>query len=318
MLEVRNYKKKKLYDLTVSKENSVEIKELKEGEKASILSDTMFKAMFYHTKRIKYSAKFISYYLDISYEELLKNIKLTKNELDKEYKNTKGERSDYVAEMNGVKINIEVNNNSNYTVMERNMEYAHRLYSEKVRIGDDYKYKYNQVIQFNLNNFSFIGNDKIVDIYSIQNDEGLVLNDKIIFINIYVPNLRKKMYNQGIENLSEEERYLLGLIEPDINLSKELGGEIDIMIEYVNEAGEVTMGTNFGESYDKEWALKDEERREGIKEGRREGLKVGREEGIKSSAINLLKNGASLELISKSLGYSIEKLEEMKKEINNY
>ena len=82
------------------------------------------------------------------------------------------------------------------------MEYAHRLYSEKVKVGDDYKYKYNQVIQFNLNNFSFIGNEKIVDIYSIQNDEGLILNDKLIFINIYVPNLRKKMYNQGIENLS--------------------------------------------------------------------------------------------------------------------
>ena len=152
----------------------------------------------------------------------------------------------------------------------------------------------------------------------MKKNYNIIINDKIIFISIYVPNLRKKMYNQGIENLSEEERYLLGLIEPDINLSKELGGEIDIMIEYVNEAGEVTMGTNFGESYDKEWALKDEERREGIKEGRREGLKVGREEGIKSSAINLLKNGASLELISKSLGYSIEKLEEMKKEINNY
>ena len=146
----------------------------------------------------------------------------------------------------------------------------------------------------------------------MKKNYNIIINDKIIFINIYVPNLRKKMYNQGIENLSEEERYLLGLIEPDINLSKELGGEIDIMIEYVNEAGEVTMGTNFGESYDKEWALKDEGRREAIKEGREEGIK----EGIKSSAINLLKNGASLELISKSLGYSIDELERMKKELN--
>lgn len=34
------------------------------------------------------------------------------------------------------------------------------------------------------------------------------------------------------------------------------------MIEYVNEAGEVTMGTNFGEAYDKEWALQDQGRKE--------------------------------------------------------
>lgn len=303
MLEVRNYKKEKLHDMKVSKENSVEIKKLKEGEKASILSDTMFKAMFYNTKRIKYSAKFLSYYLNISYEDLLKNIKLTKNELDKEFKMTKGERSDYVAEVDGVKINIEVNNNSDYSVMERNMEYAHRLYSERVKVGDDYKFKYNQVIQFNLNNFSFIGNDKIVDIYSIQNNEGLVLNDKLIFINIYVPNLKQKWYNLGIQNLTEEERYLLVLVEPNIDLSKEIGGDIDIMIEYVNAAGEVTIGTNFGESYDKEWAMKDEGRRE------------GREEANREAAINFIKNGASLELISKSLGYSIEELEKMKEKI---
>ena len=33
------------------------------------------------------------------------------------------------------------------------------------------------------------------------------------------------------------------------------------MIEYVNEAGEVTMGTNLGEAYDKEWALLNQGRR---------------------------------------------------------
>lgn len=52
------------------------------------------------------------------------------------------------------------------------------------------------VIQFNLNNFSFQGNDKITDIYTPQNKEGITLNDKIIIIQIYVPNLRKKCYNK--------------------------------------------------------------------------------------------------------------------------
>ena len=38
--------------------------------KPSIMSDTMFKTMFYNDNRIKYGAKFLSYYLDITYEEL--------------------------------------------------------------------------------------------------------------------------------------------------------------------------------------------------------------------------------------------------------
>ena len=83
------------------------------------------------------------------------------------------------------------------------------------------------------------------------------MNNKLTIIQIYVPNLRKKCYNEGKEKLSEEERYLLGLVEENNDFSKELGKDLDIMIEYVNAAGEVTMGTNFGEAYDKEWALLD-------------------------------------------------------------
>lgn len=69
------------------------------------------------------------------------------------------------------------------------MEYAHRLYSKSVVRGG--KYEYNQVIQFNLNNFAFGGNEKIIDRYVLQNDEGVWLDDKLIFVQIYVPNLRK-------------------------------------------------------------------------------------------------------------------------------
>ncbi|MBQ3306626.1 MAG: Rpn family recombination-promoting nuclease/putative transposase [Bacilli bacterium] len=287
--------------------NRVEITKLKEGEKPSILSNTMFKTMFYHSDRIKYSAKLLSYYLDISYEDLLNNIKLVKNELDKEKNDSKEERCDYVCEIRNTKINIEVNNNEDISIMERNMEYAHRLYAEKIKIGEDYKYKYNQVIQINLNNFSFEGNDKIVDIYSIQNDEGIVLNNKIVFIQLYIPKLREKWYNEGIENLREEERYLLGLVEPNIDDSLELGGDIELMIEYVNAAGEVSMGTNFGESYDKEWAIKDQ----GIREGRREGIKEGIKKGQREIVLKMIENGMDVESISKVTELSIEKIQEI-------
>ena len=45
MLKIKNYKTKSIYDYTVSNKNAVEIKKLKKGEKASLVSDTMFKTM---------------------------------------------------------------------------------------------------------------------------------------------------------------------------------------------------------------------------------------------------------------------------------
>ena len=37
-----------------------------------------------------------------------------------------------------------------------------------------------------MNNFSFKGNDKIIDIYTLQNSEGIMLDNKLIFIQIHL------------------------------------------------------------------------------------------------------------------------------------
>lgn len=180
MVKIKEENKKMLYEDEVTKEYSVKFEKRKKGMKISILSDPMFKAMFYQENRIKYSCKFLSYFLDISYEKLLEILKLGKGELDKNKEIEKAERSDYVAYIDHTAINIEVNCNDNILSLERNMEYAHRLYSREVKRGS--KYLYTQVIQFNLNNFAFKNNPKIVDYYYVQNDEKNLLHDKLIFV----------------------------------------------------------------------------------------------------------------------------------------
>lgn len=182
-LSLKGMDKTILYQYPIDKTYSIHLKERKNGTKISILSDTMFKAMFYDENRIKYSCKFLSYFLNITYEQLLSTLKLSKNELDKGKEKSKGERSDYVARIGNSFANIEVNCNDSIQTMERNMDYAHHIYYIKIQVGS--QYHYTQVIQFNLNNFSFKGNDKIFDSYYIQNEEGILLNDKLIFVQIY-------------------------------------------------------------------------------------------------------------------------------------
>ena len=298
MVGIKGYKFKTLHDLEL--DNSYVLKlsrNIKKGQKISILSDTMLKAMFQNENRIKYSAKFLSYFIDVEYEDILNNICLAKNELDKNNENDKGERCDYVALLSDTSLNIEVNNNSSLEVLERNMEYAHRLYSKKIRRGEE-NYQYTQVIQFNLNNFAFKGNDKIVDIYTVTNDDNIGLSNKLIFVQIYVPNLRKKWYTKGMKSLSEEEKYILALVEMDLDKLNDLGGE-NIMDEYVKEAEEVSFEGGVGEAYDKEWALRDQGYRDGLSQGKAEGFSQGREEG-KAEGISEGKNGRNIE-IAKSL-----------------
>ena len=318
MLQIKDYKMIKLYDKKESHKDSIPLDSLKEGEKISILSDSMMKTMFQNEGRIKYSVKLLSYFLDVSYEELLNNIYLVKNELDKKNESLKSRRADYVANINGSIINIEVNNNSSSKTLERNMEYAHRLYASKVRrkkTSEEEKDDYQQIIQLNINNFSFIGNNDVVEIYFIQNDNLVKLSDKLIFIQIYIPNLIRKWYTVGTQKLKEEERYLLGLVLRDKKQSLEVGKGIKIMEEYVEDASYASLDDDLLEAYDKEWALQDlgmqqgleEGRKIGLEEGKEIGLEEGKKQGLEETAKKMQDKGFDLETIKDITGIDLSK-----------
>ena len=96
----------------------------------------------------------------------------------------------------------------------------------------------------------------------------------------------------------------------DIEKLKSLGGE-ELMEEYVKEAEEVSFEGGVGESYDKEWALKDQ----AYRDGEEAGEKKGREEGSTTKAIeiarNLLKNKIDISIIAQSTGLSIDEIKSL-------
>ena len=302
----------------MSYKDAVVLDSINEGEKISILSDSMLKTMFQNENRIKYSAKFISYFLDVSYEELLKNIHLSKNELDKKVDNDKGEKCDYVALIDNTSINIEVNNNGSIGVLERNMEYVHRLYSRLIK-KSKVKNEYTQVIQFNLNNFSFEGIDDIVDMYLVQNDNHTTMSNKLIYIQIYIPNLIRKWYTMGIQKLTEAEKYLLTLVLKNIDTSKEIGGGIKIMEDYIDDAEIVSLDEDLRESYDKEWAMKDlgmqvgyeQGLEKGLEDGTRQGLERGIEQNTTETCIRMHDNNFDNDTISLCLNITKDEVEKI-------
>ena len=137
------------------------------------------------------------------------------------------------------------------------------------------------------------------------------LSNKLIFVQIYVPNLRKKWYTKGMKSLSEEEKYILALVEMDLDKVNALGGE-NIMDEYVKEAEEVSFEGGVGEAYDKEWALRDQGYRDGLSQGKAEGKAEGINDRNFEIAKNLLKNKVDISIIASSTGLSEEEINSLK------
>ena len=313
---------KTIYDNKITKKYAVKLEKLKEGEKLSIVSDAMFKTMFQTEGKEKYACFLISQLTDYSYEELLENISIVKNELDKDNAYKKGLRCDFVADIKGNKINIEMNNNTSSDVIDRNLEYAFRLYSNKSS-----RYDYNSVIQININNYAFVGNKNIIEVYTLKNDDNEKLTNKFMVIQIYLANLREKWYTDGIESLSIAEKALLVFIEPSIDDSFKFGKGIDIMEEFIKDAIKASNNDILLEAYDKEWALKDEGKREGFDSGYNSGYDSGYgsgfddgiEQGIEQKQIeivrNMLRENAAIDFIAKVSGLSLKEIEKINNNI---
>lgn len=189
--------------------------------------------MFVNSNNVKYGVKLISYFVDVSYEGLLDRIRILNNEVDKDNVYSKGQRCDYVAQIDDTIVNIEVNCNSTILSLLKSLTYGYRWFTKNIRVGSEYIFA--QTIQINLNNFAFKNSEDVIEIFYIQNDKRDVIIDKLIFINISIPNLREKWYNKDINELSELERYILSLIETDIDTARSIGMDDEFMQDSINE-----------------------------------------------------------------------------------
>ena len=91
----------------------------------------------------------------------------------------------------------------------------------------------------------------------------------------------------------------------DLEKLKGLGDE-EVMQAYIKEAETVSFEGNFGEAYDKEWALKDE--------GKREGIELGKKTEKQEIAKNMLKKNIDKSLILELTNLTEEELTALEEE----
>ena len=304
-------------DKEISKTNSYKLLDYYKGYKIPIVSDSMFKTMINNESRMEYICYLIASIFNEDYNEVLKNTEFIKNNIDK-YKNEESNKTvDLLCKIKGKILNVEVNNNTSKSSLERNLGYMFSLYSANMKRG--HKYNFNEVIQININNFRFKGRKDVLEECYITNinhipkdiNDFQIYSNKIRIINIYLSNIRKKDYNK----LKLYEKLLLIFNENDNQLLKDLSKGDEIMEKYVKESKEASEQDEVIGMYDKE--LHDEKLRlaeidEYREKGFKEGHNIGRDEGIKETALNMIQKGYNITDISECTGLSLEDLKKLK------
>ena len=296
-------------DKEISKTNSYKLLDYYKGYKIPIVSDSMFKTMINNESRMEYICYLIASIFNEDYNEVLKNTKFIKNNIDK-YKNEESNKTvDLLCKIKGKILNVEVNNNTSKSSLERNLGYMFSLYSANMKRGE--KYNFNKVIQININNFRFRGRKDVLEECYITNinhipkdiNDFQIYSNKIRIINIYLPNIRKKDYNK----LKLYEKLLLIFNENDNQLLKDLSKGDEIMEKYVKESKEASEQDEVIGMYDKE--LHDEKLRLAEND---EYMEKGKQEKAKETALKLLQKNIDLNIISECTGISLEELKKLK------
>ena len=310
--------KKALLDKSVSNDMAYELKTRHKGYRIPLVSDVMFRTMFFNETRKKYGCYLIALLLNQDYNEIFENTTLIKPTVDEEKADKSRKTVDYLCRIDGVLVNVEMNKNKTKTNLERNLDYMFRLHGGGMKIGDDDHYEC--CIQVNVNNFSFEGKDEVLDEYMIVNLSNIdeIYTNKVHIYNIYLPNIRKKDYN----SLKDYEKLLLIFNEEDDEVLDMLSRGDDIMKEYIEDSKNASLQDEVIGMYDKE--LNDEmlkkaeireNREEAFNEGLESGLKEGALEGKKETALNFIKENIDLTIISKCTGLSLEELNVLKEKI---
>ncbi len=214
----------------------------------------MFHTMFNYPNGKKYVSFILSKLLDNN--KLLKDMQIISNDVPKNKEKIVSGKCDFVCNFDDTLVTIEMNNNSSIDVLHRNMDYINKQFNALVKDSKSY-HKYRQSILINFNNFAFVGKDDTYYVYYLKDRDGTVLTDAIIIINIYIPNLRKKCYNLGIEGLDEIEKFIYAQIEEDNEKLDSL--MMDIVKEYVSDA--TSLSNNDDDlkfNYDRELAAREE------------------------------------------------------------
>ena len=292
---------------------------LKVKTSETFMNDTIVKKLYSTNVGQKCLAKTVCQILGLPFESV--SFKIMPTDIGTN-KNVVNSDADILLESNEVIVNVEINTSTSKSIQNKNNAYVCQLILRQLKNMEAYKNKLKKVYQINLNNYDisrdnrFIVVNRLIDIKTHREYHPIL---EIIDVNL--AKLQKEDYNKLKKNEIEYLLYLL-VCNDEEELRKIYNGD-DLMEKMIDEAKILTDNFDLLLYYDREKLKKQEAYELGEKAGQEIGQKIGQEIGFKAGVsqnkkeltINMLRENASVDFISKVTGLSIEDINELKKEL---
>lgn len=277
-------------------------------------SDVCMKELFRNETILKY---FVSAILTIPPESIL-TVRLKNTFLWRKTQRQKQGILDVLAEMNdSTKINIEIQLKHYANWDRRQLFYLAKLYTEELRIGEDYSLLKKCVV-ISILDFNLTDRKEYHHVYRLRDKLGYEFSD---VLEVHVLELRKKL--EVIGEVEDWIRFFRADSEEDLNMINTKNPGI---LEAIREVRTMGLSRRLRLRYEahlkqvrdeKAWKKyeREEARKEGLAEGHAEGLARGRAEGraeVRKIICNMIDQKLSDEDILKLSGCTEEELQAIK------
>lgn len=268
--------------------------------KIDMYNDKLFKAFFTSIEARGMVSSFLSAITGIEREKFVNATYIGGLEPTTKSTKEKGKRTDVIVKVDNYnRIIVEMNNIETKSIIDKNIRYAFALIDRTTKEGED---NYSKVLLLNIDKFNKYHTDEPILDFKIRDNRGIIESNIYHSIHLIVENITKENYNK-IEK--EVVKFIEFLNNTDLTkLKKDYKGDADYMAGVVKLEDYMKDPDVYGLLYD------EPTKEDYIREGKEMGIDEGIEIKTKESAIELHKNGASDELITKSLHITQEQLNE--------
>jgi predicted transposase/invertase (TIGR01784 family) len=287
-------------------------------------NDYAFKRIFGHEDTKDILARFLTVVLGIQIEP--EELILAHTELSPEYLADKASVLDIQVRRSPSheKMNVEMQVANEGNLQRRILHYWGRGYTEELREGQDYAElpRMINIVIVDFDVFEWRDAEKFHSVFRVlEQDEGVLFSDAFEIHVVELPKLRRRPMNNDwtpdecwalyIDNMDGETMSMIAEKEPLIKRAMTVE---DVFIK--NEEERRLYELREKGRHDFNNAIITAEKRgrieglnEGIEKGREEGIEAGVEKGKLEVARNLLANGVSPDIIAKSAGLTLDKIQ---------
>ncbi|MBR1817363.1 MAG: PD-(D/E)XK nuclease family transposase, partial [Bacilli bacterium] len=185
--------------------------------------DPVFTGIFNDENNIDIVENFLSVYLNIPLEKIKGHVSIKSRKIESKPKKERKKEVDLVLDIDGKKLNIEMNNKFQTPIADRNVVFICRIHGGQLKVGDNKYTNIKESLQINLNSEK-INDDSLVESYCFRNEKGKILSKKIRIDVVDIEKAKEFKYNKSEEKLA---RWLRALVSISLEeLEKELGDDL--------------------------------------------------------------------------------------------